>query len=1081
MTRRVDCLSPRPRISVLLLRVVLVACWLLSQGYSFVPHAPVAMLRRAFTPYTRCCALPRTKAEYHARICAGLHFENDHATSSFPTRTHIGSSRLFSAAASLSSDSEPLFTASQIPQNIDPPKERSSEESDIFEGLKSKPVPGGNWDPKNPLGWAKDFGGRSPENAERLKPLIHLKPGDEGYFDSSKITSPKVTIVRTKEQAARVMEVLMNADPKIFHACDTEVMDIDLKVVGPVGNGYVTCASIYSGPDFDYGLGDGPGTRLWIDNLDDACGILQEFKAWFEDPRFLKIWHHYGFDRHVMWNEGIDCQGFAGDTMHMARLQDTSRDKFGPNKGGKGYSLEALTSELLSFTKRPMKELFGVPRLRKDGTPGSIIDIPPVEVLQRDPRFRSNFIKYSCDDAEGTWMLHEVLVEKLKSKLWVTTGSDMYDYYWNNMREFGHVLTDMERRGIRVDAKDYLASVETQARKDREGHLQAFRRWAAEMIGPDGLALNPASSMQLSTFLFGGSNNLKTGEPTESEKVFKVARDEVPPEALEAYQALEESKRAKSGAPAEPEPDHLDKMTAVQLKALCREQGLKVTGKKAVLQERLREHFMANAPAQPQDEFDSMSDADLVQSLVVRGLESNGDRSEMIARLRSDIEYIRELECAVPEGQDQFMTVSLLLEEAAKNNSTMSDILSEVKAKPKESKWVDVKISSVGMKPSQHTSSGAPSVTAAVIKSLAGNPFADPPKYGSAYKYFATHEEGHKACVALHSLCAIGSIDTMIGTFLTGLQSLADHQSRVHCALNLNTETGRLSSRRPNLQNQPALEKDTYKIRQAFQSSKGNNLIVADYGQLELRLLASITDCKSMIEAFEAGGDFHSRTAMDMFDYIKKNVDSGDVLLEWDYANGSPPKPLVKDEYASERRKAKTLNFSIAYGKTAHGLSQDWGVSREEAQDMVDKWYAARPEVLKWQQDTKAIANSVGETVTLMGRYRQIRDAQSANRGLRSRGERASINTPIQGGAADVAMMAMNKINRNEKLKRLGWILLMQIHDEVILEGPEETAEEAFEAVLDCMQSPWVRGLWKTPVPLLVDGSCEHKNWYDAK
>jgi DNA polymerase I len=321
----------------------------------------------------------------------------------------------------------------------------------------------------------------------------------------------------------------------------------------------------------------------------------------------------------------------------------------------------------------------------------------------------------------------------------------------------------------------------------------------------------------------------------------------------------------------------------------------------------------------------------------------------------------------------------------------------------------------------------------------------------------------------------------MIANFLTSLQSLVDHRSRVHCSLNLNTETGRLSSRKPNLQNQPALEKDKYQIRRAFESSKGNNLIVADYGQLELRLLASITGCTSMIKAFEAGGDFHSRTALDMFDYVKQKVDDGEVLLEWDYSKGDPPKPLLKDAFASERRKAKTLNFSIAYGKTAHGLSKDWGVSQKEAQEMLDKWYDARKEVRDWQADTKAFVKSAGVTRTLMGRYRHLPEARGKNFRLIGHAERASINTPIQGGAADVAMMAMNKINKNEKLKGLGWILLMQIHDEVILEGPEETAKEAFNEVIACMEAPWVPGLAKTAVPLLVDGSYEHKTWYDAK
>lgn len=322
----------------------------------------------------------------------------------------------------------------------------------------------------------------------------------------------------------------------------------------------------------------------------------------------------------------------------------------------------------------------------------------------------------------------------------------------------------------------------------------------------------------------------------------------------------------------------------------------------------------------------------------------------------------------------------------------------------------------------------------------------------------------------------------MIANFFTSLQELVDEQSRVHCSLNLNTETGRLSSRRPNLQNQPALEKDKYKIRNAFQAGPGNNLIVADYGQLELRLLASLTECTSMINAFKAGGDFHSRTALDMFPYIQEKVKAGEVILEWDYADGEPPKPLVKDLYASERRKAKTLNFSIAYGKTAHGLSQDWGVTKEEAEDMLKAWYKARPEVEKWQKATQKYARDFGVTRTLMGRYRDLPHAMKGSAPkFQGHAMRASINTPIQGGAADIAMMAMIKINNSPKLKKLGWILLLQIHDEVILEGPEETAEEAFKEVLDCMQSPWVYGLKKTSVPLEVDGSYIHKTWYDAK
>merc|ERR1711908_12850 len=118
-------------------------------------------------------------------------------------------------------------------------------------------------------------------------------------------------------------------------------MDIDLKLVVPVGNGRVTCVSIFGGPEVDFG--DGPGSALWIDNIGPEGEILQLFKAWFQDDKFKKVWHNYGFDRHVMGNEDINCGGFYGDTFHMARLHDTSREKTFAGTSGDGYSLAALS------------------------------------------------------------------------------------------------------------------------------------------------------------------------------------------------------------------------------------------------------------------------------------------------------------------------------------------------------------------------------------------------------------------------------------------------------------------------------------------------------------------------------------------------------------------------------------------------------------------------------------------------------------------------------------------------------------------------------------------------------------------
>ncbi|CAE7683777.1 POLIA, partial [Symbiodinium microadriaticum] len=351
----------------------------------------------------------------------------------------------------------------------------------------------------------------------------------------------------------------------------------------------------------------------------------------------------------------------------------------------------------------------------------------------------------------------------------------------------------------------------------------------------------------------------------------------------------------------------------------------------------------------------------------------------------------------------------------------------------------------------------AAKVSTSILQELSGSDLFGDEKdavWGTLMDRFGPGEPGKNACRAVGALARIGQIDTMITNFLVPLQALADKNGRIHCSLNLNTETGRLSSRKPNLQNQPALEKDQYKIRDAFVAEEGKTFIVADYGQLELRLLAHITNCQSMIDAFASGGCFHSRTAIGMYPHIREAVDKGDVLLEWDHSKGAPPKPLVKDVYGSERRKAKTLNFSIAYGKTVHGLAKDWGIDEDEAQKVVDAWYSDRPEVKEWQDRTKAFAKKNFYVQTLMGRRRDLPDAGSTGK-ARGHAMRAAINTPIQGSAADVVMMAMLKLWESEKLKSLGWKLILQIHDEVIMEGPVESKDEAMMEVKACMEHPF--------------------------
>jgi DNA polymerase-1 len=373
--------------------------------------------------------------------------------------------------------------------------------------------------------------------------------------------------------------------------------------------------------------------------------------------------------------------------------------------------------------------------------------------------------------------------------------------------------------------------------------------------------------------------------------------------------------------------------------------------------------------------------------------------------------------------------------------------------KPKKKR--DFVLQGLGLPVIETTEKKMPAVSLKVLKQLAGK-MGDPeagvaPKYGAAFDHFGGGESGAAACQAIDALCKVSAVNIMLNTFIKPLQTQTDVNGRVHCSLNLNTETGRLSSRKPNLQNQPALEKDIYKIRAAFAAAPGKKLVVADYGQLELRILAHIADCRSMITAFELGGDFHSRTAMGMYPHVAKAVEEGEVLLEWDYAKNDgrpPPLPMLKDVFGAERRKAKTLNFSIAYGKTARGLSNDWNVSLQEAEETLASWYRDRPEVKQWQEDTIANAHRFLCTRTLMGRYRPLPLINSRSKSEMKHSERAAINTPIQGGAADVVMKAMLLLHHHPRFNELGWRILLQIHDEV------RTRETQTRGGMICARAP---------------------------
>lgn len=251
---------------------------------------------------------------------------------------------------------------------------------------------------------------------------------------------------------------------------------------------------------------------------------------------------------------------------------------------------------------------------------------------------------------------------------------------------------------------------------------------------------------------------------------------------------------------------------------------------------------------------------------------------------------------------------------------------------------------------------------------------------------------------------------------------------RVHtCYAMAVASTGRLSSSDPNLQNIPIRTEEGRKIRHAFVAELGNKLISADYSQIELRLLAHIADITVLKEAFKQGDDIHAITASQMF--------------------GVP----VTDVNADLRRKAKTINFGIIYGISAHGLATRLGIPRTEAANYIERYFAQYPGIRAYMESTKNFARQHGFVMTLFGRKCHVSGINDKNPSMRNFSERAAINAPLQGTAADIikrAMIAVERLLESGKAR-----MLLQVHDELVIECPEQDAEMVAKKVAHAMEN----------------------------
>ena len=290
-------------------------------------------------------------------------------------------------------------------------------------------------------------------------------------------------------------------------------------------------------------------------------------------------------------------------------------------------------------------------------------------------------------------------------------------------------------------------------------------------------------------------------------------------------------------------------------------------------------------------------------------------------------------------------------------------------------------------------------------------------------------------------------------TYVEGLQKVISKDHRIHTRFNQTlAQTGRLSSVDPNLQNIPIRLEEGRKIRKAFKpTSKDSVILSADYSQIELRVLAHITQDESLKHAFINGHDIHTATAMKVFNVESDQVDS---LM---------------------RRQAKAVNFGIVYGISDYGLSQSLGITRKQAKAFIDDYLASFPGVKQYMSDIVKDAKAQGYVETLLHRRRYIPDITSRNFNLRSFAERTAMNTPIQGSAADIIKLAMVKFSEKIKETKYHAKLLLQVHDELIFEIPKSEVEDFSKFVEEIMEQALV-----LDVPLKVDSNYG-ATWYDAK
>lgn len=838
-----------------------------------------------------------------------------------------------------------------------------------------------------------------------------------------------LTIVTDEASADRALAELRRLGDRV-HAWDTETAEVRPGRRGqtPCHTGRVVCATAFCGDDVDFGQ----GPMLLVDNVGPAAGLIQrKFHSYFEDSQYKKVFHNYAFDKLMLKREGVTVDGLQADTLILARLHDTSLSSW---EGKARREAEGSKAEAMAMgygQGNPQKVLVPTRAVKGVAFAGKTMDLKSLHT--------------TCIPIEDKAKMQKVATIR-------RGGYDLKSLAWH----YG------------------LAGEEAQGFAELFGAAQdvALKQFDSPDLFPK-FALYAARDAVYTYKLFHLLRETLHQTPWNSE----AQRRDVA-ELLLDDQVAEELRRSQR--------KHTFFTMPRQGNAEAEARGAAGTSGSVQLStgKTMWDFYNEHLSSRFSECLVNMQERGiLLDSTSLQRIEH--DASADFQRLRQRFqELLREIRdpqghCLNPDADKMNLNSSMqlrtLLFGGTKNRASDEELevsrsfpvsKDSIEAGIKHSKRFE--LNSWRLTPGRNrkfvTAKGWPSTCKDALEALLNDEDNNVRKQLEELGW--SPEMVEKAAEAMQVHRQMASVKNVLTAFAKPMQEHASTQGRLHPSWSYGTSTGRLSCSNPNLQALPSPEKDSYKVRSALKAADGHTFILADYSQLELRILAHVSKCESMKKNFMKGGDYHSEVAAEMYPYIKEAIMKGEVST-----SSNERVPTVKSRFPKERSTAKAINFGILYGAGAESIAEDLNISVEQARDLMDAWYESKKAVRRWQADVMAQSSQEGKSRSLLGRHRHLPLLlEDVPYRIRSRSERAAVNFAIQGSGADLVTAAMLQLESHPRLQELGFQLVLQVHDELVLEGPKDGANEAAQIMKDVMQEPFKESIpnFSMRVPLEV-------------